>query len=195
MKKACILFMLISAPAIFAQGSFGVKAGLNYGDNGKIEFSDATNVVEDTESRVGYHLGVYYKAGLGGFYLKPELLYTETKSIYDYNDENAKYSVQKLDLPVLLGIGVIGPLDVFAGPSFQYILDNELEGVTIGDVENEFTVGVQFGVGVELGGVALDVRYERGLSENSAELLDVDDNEGRIDTRPNQFIVSLALDL
>ncbi len=201
MKKGLfILMFMITATAATAQSSFGVKAGLNYGDNGEIEYSDVENAGEDAvkgaDGKVGYHFGVYYRGDLGGLYLRPELLYTQTKSSYEYNNEEADYNISKLDLPVLLGIKVLGPVHIFAGPSFQYILENDFDGVTIGDVENEFTVGAQFGAGLQLGRIGLDVRYERGLSENEAEVVELNTNGlNRVDSRPSQIIFALSLDL
>lgn len=201
MKKGLFILMFIVTATASAQSSFGVKAGLNYGDNGEIEFSDFSSTGEDVskgaDSKVGYHLGIYYRSEMGGLYLKPELLYTRTKSSYDYNNENADYNISKLDLPVMLGVKIIGPVHVFAGPSFQYILDNEFDGVSVGDVENEFTIGAQFGAGLQIGRISLDVRYERGLSENEAQVLDLNNPNGlkRVDSRPNQFILAVSLDL
>lgn len=201
-KRIFILFLFITTASLHAQSSFGVKGGLNYGDNGQIEFTDVTHAGEDImkkggENKVGYHLGLYYRADFGGFYLKPELLYTKTKSSYEYNDQNADYSLSKMDLPVLLGMDLLGPLHIFAGPSFQYVLDNDFQGVRIGDVEEDFTIGAQFGAGIKLGSLGVDVRYERGLTENQAEVLDLNNPQGlrRVDARPDQFIVSLSLDL
>lgn len=192
---------MITATAATAQSSFGVKAGLNYGDNGEIEYSDFENAGRDAvkggDGKVGYHFGIFYRGDMEGFYLKPELLYTQTKTSYEYNNDEADYSLSKLDLPVLLGLKILGPVHVFAGPSFQYILENKFDGVTIGDVEDEFTIGAQFGAGLQLGRVGLDVRYERGLSENEAQVLDLNSPSGlkRVDSRPNQFILALSLDL
>lgn len=202
MKKGMFILFLLTTTSVFAQSSFGVKGGLNYADNGKMEFNDLTGTGEDIlqkngESKTGYHLGVFYRASLGGFYLKPELLYTRTKSSYEYNSETAEYNISKLDLPVLIGIQILGPVHIFAGPSFQYLLKNDLQGVSLQEVEKDFTIGAQLGLGVQLGGLGVDVRYERGLTENQAEVLDLNNPEGlrRIDTRPSQFIVSIAMDL
>jgi len=74
----------------------------------------------------------------------------------------------------------------------QYIVENELEDVRLGDVKNEFTVGMQFGIGVQIGPINADIRYERGLSKNRAASVD---NRIRVDSRPNQIILGLALDL
>lgn len=201
MKKGIfILLFMITATAATAQSSFGVKAGLNYGDNGEIEYSDIENAGEDAvegaDGKVGYHFGVYYRGDLGGFYLRPELLYTQTKSSYEYNNQEADYNISKLDLPVLLGLKLLGPVHIFAGPSFQYILENDFDGVSLGDVENEFTIGAQFGAGLQLGRIGLDVRYERGLTENEAEVVELNASGlNRVDSRPSQIIFALSLDL
>ena len=202
MKKGIyLIIMLIASTGAMAQSGFGVKGGLNYGDNGEIAYTDVTTAGEDImkggDSKVGYHAGIFYRADFSAFFIKPELLYTKTKSSYDFNNESAEYKVSKIDLPILLGIDILGPVNVFAGPSLQYILENDFQGIGIGDVENEFTVGAQFGAGIQLGSLGLDVRYERGLKENEARVLDLDNPEGlqRVDSRPNQIIFSLSLTL
>ena len=201
MKKGIFMMMLLISSGAMAQSGFGVTGGLNYADNGEIEYTDVTRAGEDAikggESKAGYHVGLFYRAEISGIFLKPELLYSETKSSYEFNDSNADYKIQKIDLPIMLGLDIIGPINVFAGPSFQYILENDFEGVTLGDVENEFTVGAQFGVGVQFGGFGADVRYERGLSDNEAAVLDLNNPEGiqRVDARPSQVILSLSLNL
>lgn len=202
MKKGIyLIIMLFISTGAMAQSGFGVKGGLNYGDNGEVAYTDVTNAGEDimkgADSKVGYHGGIFYRADFSGFFLKPELLYTKMKSSYEFNNETADYSVSKIDLPILLGMEILGPVNVFAGPSLQYILDTDFQGVALGDVENEFTVGAQFGAGIQLGSIGLDVRYERGLKENEAAVLDLNNSEGvqRVDSRPNQIIFSLSLAL
>jgi len=102
--------------------------------------------------------------------------------------------MQKLDVPLLLGIKVIGPLSVFAGSSFQYILESEFLGITINDFEKQFSAGLNFGVGFNLKNLGVDLRYERGFSENEATFIhdNVINTENRIDTRPSQLIISLS---
>ena len=197
MKKVLIFLMVFTSGTVLAQNGFGVKGGLNYGDNGEIEFADAMNAVENTESKIGYHLGIFYRVGVAGFLLKPELLYTRTESSYKLSNGNADYNISKLDLPILVGTRLIGPVNVFAGPSLQYILENEFQDLSLDDLEKEFTIGAQLGAGVQLGSVGVDVRYERGLTKNEAEVLNLDNPQGirRVDSRANQFIVSLSINL
>ncbi|MBQ4803902.1 PorT family protein [Aquimarina sp. MMG015] len=205
MKNVVVFLILFSSCAIISQEkgiNFGVKAGLNYGDNGKIEFSDVTNagdnlLSENADDRVGYHIGVFLRGDItDNFYLKPELQYTQNSSSYSFDNRKLNYNVKKLDLPILAGIYLLGPLHVFGGPSLQYIVDNDLEDVRLSEVKNEFTVGVQFGVGLQIRRLNIDLRYERGITENQAQTIDANTGQTiRVDSRPNQFILSLALDL
>ncbi|WP_430412925.1 outer membrane beta-barrel protein [Kordia sp.] len=188
----CLVFLFVSA-SCFAQ--FGVKAGLNFNSNGELRevVTVGENIIEESgDAKVGYHFGAYYNIDLGKLYLRPEVVYTKTKSEYQSN----AYDMSKIDVPVLLGLDVIGPLSVFAGPSFQYTLDNDFENATISDVENDITVGFNFGAMVKIGNIGLDVRYERGFTENEANILDSNNVQiGTLDSRPSQIIFSLSLKL
>ena len=207
MKKAIILFVvLICAVNLSAQNQpgvkFGLKAGLNYGDNGKIEIRDLTNagtniISEDANDKIGYHLGIFLRGNLTeNFYLKPELQYTKNSSSYSFDNRKLDYDIQKLDLPILAGVRLLGVFHVFGGPSLQYIVENELDDVRLGDVKNDFTVGMQFGAGIQIGPINADIRYERGFSNNEAEAIDsASGNSIRVDSRPNQFILSIGIDL
>lgn len=195
MKKTLfVTVMLLTGLTAMAQSGsgFGIKGGLNYAGNGNY-FDSTRDAFENPDKTLGYHLGIFGKLG-DKIYVRPELVYTSIKSGYDDGD----FKMKKLDAPVLLGVKVIGPLHVFAGPAFQYILDTDFEGVTLGDVENDFSVGLNIGAGVNLGKLGIDLRYERGFSENEVNFIDTNGGisiNDRVDTRPDQLILSLSLKL
>ncbi|MEH6406709.1 MAG: outer membrane beta-barrel protein [Leeuwenhoekiella sp.] len=192
MKKALLSILFIATTKGYAQSEpgFGIKGGLNYSANGDVTDS-AGDALEHPDRNIGYHIGVFGRVG-EKLYFRPELVYTSISSSYDDDD----FKMQKLDAPLLVGLKVIGPLSVFGGPSLQYILDTDFDGVTLGDVKNDFSVGLNFGVAVALGSLGLDLRYERGFSDNEAEFLGTNGlSYERIDTRPDQFILSLSLNL
>lgn len=170
--------------------SFGIKGGLNYNANGNY-FESIGDNAENPERTIGYHIGVFGKIG-NRLYFRPELIYTATKSSYDSDD----FSMTKMDAPLLIGAKVIGPLSVFAGPSLQYILNTEFDGIDINDVEEDFSLGLNFGIALNLKKIGIDLRYERGFSNNEA--IFIDNNLGnsvvsKIDTRPDQLILSLSV--
>ena len=185
-----IALAVLSSIATYAQtaNGFGFKGGLNYNANGDY-FESIGNNAKNPDRNVGYHFGLFGKVGTK-VYFKPEFVYTSTKS--DYSDDSFK--MQKLDAPLLVGIKVLGPINVFGGPSFQYILDSEFEGISINNVEDDFSVGLNFGIALNLKKVGIDIRYERGFSNNEAKFLENNSVElSRLDTRPDQLILSFSL--
>lgn len=179
-----------------AQSGFGVKAGLSYNTTGELkQFINETGTIIDNKGngKSGYNFGIYGKLGLGPIYLRPELVYTQTTSEYILNSESVDYKMAKLDLPVLVGIKLIGPLSVFAGPAFQYVLDSDFQGLKYENIENEFSVGLNLGASLELGRLGIDVRYERGFSQNEVEFTGVGPAViYRLDSRPEQIIFGLS---
>jgi len=179
-----------------AQIAFGLKGGVNYNNNGDATFSSTgNNVIDGAESKSGYHAGIWFRGKLPiiGFYVRPEIVFTQIKSEYLFNDALTDYNFKKIDVPVLLGKKILGFGNIFIGPSFQYILENEFSfSDLITDDFDKFSVGVQMGVGVEFGKVGVDVRWERGLSNTEANFVDSNLN---IDNRTNQIIFGISLEL
>lgn len=199
MKKLMLLAIIFTGISLSAQNaSFGLKGGVNYGATGEYgSFSDVSgdfnSSFEDGENKTGFHAGVFAKIEVLGIFIQPELLYSELNTEYSAFD----YKLGKIDAPVLVGIHLLGPLNIKAGPSFQYILKNELENtrLSIGDVENDISVGYQVGAGLDLGRLGFDVRYEGAFQDNVAE--GGSGNSGftsgfAIDSRPSQWILSVS---
>ncbi|MGB3608234.1 porin family protein [Psychroserpens sp.] len=195
-KNLIVLIVLLSLFCITTQAqegsAFGIKAGLNYNANGDYFESIGANA-EHPDRNVGYHVGVFGKIG-NKLYFRPELMYTATKSDYDSDD----FTMKKIDAPLLFGIKVIGPVSVFGGPSLQYILDTEFDGITIDDVDDDFSVGLNFGISLNIDKLGIDLRYERGFDSNEATFIGNNIGTGvisRIDTRPDQLILSVSIAL
>jgi len=193
LKKSILLFTFaISSIFIWGQTgpSYGIKGGLNYNANGNY-FESIESTAENPDRNMGFHIGVFGKLG-NRLYFRPELIYTRTKSDYNSSD----FKMQKIDAPLLVGIKVLGPLSVFAGPSFQYIIDSEFDGISINNVENDISAGLNFGAAINFKKFAIDVRYERGFSNNEARFLNNNNiDTSRLDTRPDQLILSLSVAL
>lgn len=186
-----ILIVILGVNSIYAQSSWGLRGGLNYNSNGEF-LSEASEVYKNPKSNAGYHVGVFKKIDLLGFFLRPELVYTSTTSSYNGDD----LSMSKIDLPLNLGSGFIGPTYIFAGPSLQYVLSSEFAGVNTASSLKDITVGANIGIGLSLNKINIDLRYERGLTEKEMRFLTQKVyKEARIDTRQDQLILSLLLEL
>jgi len=198
-KNIFILTILLFSIIITsnAQINWGIKGGLNYNKFGVSEFVTIGGVSKiEAKGRTGFHIGVFAKVKIPvlGIYLRPELVYTEINS--DFNE--AEFNLNKIDIPILIGINIIGPLHAFIGPSFQFTVDSGFgASLFAADIKtDDFSIGVQMGFGIELGKFGVDVRWERGLSNTEYNLIPfVSDSGAIIDTRPNQLILSLSVAL
>ena len=173
MKKIILVICLFIAGTQLSQGQiqFGVKGGINYNSDSFSEVKD--DVFSGAKSKTGFHAGIWtrIKIPVIGFYLRPELVYTKLSNDVTYtakgtnNGLSTSYDFQKVDIPVLLGKKIFGIGNVFIGPSFQYILSSDFSISNIKEVKSDgFTMGLQFGGGIELGKLGIDIRWERAFS-------------------------------
>ena len=184
-------FILLFFPTLMwsqQESGLGILAGVNFASNGEL-IDETTNVAENPSRNVGYHFGLFGKADFGKIFIRPELKYTHTKSAYS----RADLTIDKLDAPILIGFDFLQHLSVFAGPSLQYILDTDFGDFSIENTQEDFTVGLQVGIGLNIEAIGIDLRYERGLNENEADLNEF--TQTRVDTRPDQLILAVSLSI
>lgn len=196
MRKIVLIIAICITSSFYAQ-DFGIKAGVNYNTNGDATFSSTGNdVINGAEAKTGYHAGIWLKSDLiFGLYIRPELVYTQSKSEYLFKGATTDYNFKKLDVPVLLGKSFLGFANAFIGPSFQYIIEDDFDfsDVTTDDFD-KFSVGMQMGFGVEFGNLGVDVRWERGLTGSEAKFVS-NNTTVSIDNRTNQIIFGVSLKL
>ena len=193
MKQAVLLICLLAGFTAFSQAGsgFGIKGGLNFSSTGDINFENVENIGSDTKA--GFHIGAFGKFGGDGlFYLRPEIVYTQVNTKYGFENQNSDFTMHKIDVPVLVGLNILGPVHIFAGPAFQWILDTELENFDLGDVDNEVTIGYNLGVGLNLGSLGIDLRYDNSFSSNEASITEQAFENTVLDARPSQVILSLS---
>ncbi|MFV0237951.1 MAG: porin family protein [Flavobacteriales bacterium] len=192
MKKLVMLGAVLISSLSFAQIDFGVKGGLNFGSVGDLE---AYAVSLDSKVKTGYHLGVWGRVALPivGVYVQPELNYTHLKTEFDNNVDNADYTLDRIDIPILAGMKILSVGRIFAGPSFQYLINDKLDVDEIRELNaDKFTVGIQVGVGAQLGRLGADLRYDTGLNKTKSTFENVTGGNIKIDTRPSQVILGVS---
>ncbi|WP_422105054.1 outer membrane beta-barrel protein [Winogradskyella sp.] len=204
--------LLIAASTLFigaqSGSGIGIKGGINFGSTGDLT-SDVFNgfnnisISQGTNLEFGYHIGVFGKLNFGGkFYVRPEVVFTKRQNEYDIigADEQEQLNISSLDVPILLGIKVIGPVSFFIGPSFHYILDKSIDSpgdFNILDIENDLMLGINTGIAVNIQKFGIDLRYERTFGENLMRFQS-DLNQSffaAIDTRAEQIILSISYKL
>ena len=205
MKKiifACFLLTLVTKNSQ-AQLQFGLKGGVNYNSD---SFESVSNdVLNGAKTKTGIHTGLWLRAKLPviGLYIRPEIVYTELNNSVNYESpfsapKTTDFKFRKIDVPVLIGKKFLGIGNVFAGPSFQYILSSDFELNDLRDVSSEsFSLGIQLGAGIELGRLGIDLRWERGLSKTETVFVDntIFDSNFNFDKRVSQIIFGISYKL
>jgi hypothetical protein len=181
----CFLFSFLTVSTVQAQskGGFGIKGGLNYNSNGKFR-DDVKTAYGDPLNSLGYNVGLFGKINLGPFFVRPELVFAQMNN--EINSVN--FVTKRFDAPVLVGMNLFGPLvSIFAGPAMHYRITDDL---LITDYK-KFNAGYQFGAGINIGIIGVDLRYERELSGNT---LNVDNIlKGKDDFKLQQVTFNLSV--
>ena len=202
-----LLFALLFFGAILSANAqflyWGVKAGLNYNANGDL-FLVYDDVISDpfsSNQELGYHFGLLAEIKLPLFlYIRPELLYTHTESSYPIEDGEAKLTMDRVDVPVLLGFRVLKIGRFFLGPSFQYVINTDLSGSeNIADIKtisyDDFNIAAQVGIGLNFGRFGTDIRWEASLLDTQGifqvEDIASEDVNVAVDTDSMQFLLSV----
>ena len=201
MKKLLITFILIITSTISLFGInksdsnknilFGVKIAMTFSSSGDInDISEELSTIDNAKTiAYGSSIGLYAQIKIFSFYVRPELQY----SAYDTNYENIVIANKRLELPVSLGIPLNSFLSVFTVPTFRYNVDQEVNDINIEDVKNKSTMGVHYGARLNFKKLAIDIRYDRGITKEETLLLSSNDiSIGNIDQRPNLLSVGLS---
>ncbi len=197
--KTIYLVLLTSFSVIsmsFAQVDVGLKGGISYNSNGDLSeiTSGINNIISGADAKTGYNVGFWLNAKLPvlGIFIQPEINYVRTKSAYN----STNYSLQKLDIPVLFGFKILKFAKIYAGPSFQYVMDASFGLNTIQSMQtDDFSVGMNIGAGFEIGKLGFDVRYDRGLTASESTVFTNTAQVFNIDARQKQLVFGLTYKL
>ena len=176
MKRIVLLLMLtLTGFYGFSQGlptfQFGIKGGMNLA---KFKTKDTFS----SDNKGGYFGGIWARIGGAGIHLQPELyLSGKNSNLVTVSGQENSVKFTSLDLPILVGtkIGAAGfGVRLNTGPVLTFMLNEDQKfgqaasAAFKGDFK-ETAIAWQFGVGLDIGKLNIDGRYETGLSQiNSA---------------------------
>jgi len=193
LSKILTVVLLISAVQASAQSiSGGIVGGIA---TGSVEITGIPNSLTNTikgDGITGYEAGLYMKVNAGPFYAKPEVLMNhrsgEVNMENETNTQTADFKINRLVIPVMFGLELIGPLAIEAGPVYNKVLsvtesfNNESISIKQGGL------GYRVGAMAGFGRIGIGIHYQ-GLKINSDE-----STESNFKL-PNELIFSLALQL
>src|SRR5690554_6660283 len=173
--------------------SIGPRVGLSQGN---VEVNG--DGFSKGNSKLGYHAGLFARLGGNFIYLQPEVLYTNTGGEFEERVQGVgevKYEAtfNRLDVPVLVGLKFADFFRVQAGPVASFMLNSEVTqdvgNASLPDYKKS-TLAYQAGIGVDVGNMILDLKYEGPLGKVSESIA------GFVtDQRQNQLILSLGIRL
>ena len=195
-KLALIVLLTLSSLSLFAQkNGVGIKAGLS---STQVNFEGEQLVPSDAQ--MGYHLGVFARFGGVGFFVQPEVLFTQTSGRFKLElpatpNSNKSYEANfnRLDVPVMAGFRILKVIRIMAGPIASFNIDSSLKdaGTTVQNIDfKKATLGYQTGVGVDLGNLSIEGKYEGGLSKFTENV-----GSYTADNRLNQWVLSVGFKL
>ena len=150
---------------------WGVKAGMNYHTTGEI--THLGKEIIDATDRVGWHAGLQASWQITGrLSIDPELIFS--RNSYKLEPSLGTGGVAYLntiDVPLMLGVKIIGPLKVQGGININVMTDSGAKGEAPKFRFNASpqTLGYLLGIGVDLWKFNITARYNGFFrkSENS----------------------------
>jgi len=176
MKKTLLTAILLISSIAFASAQllpsfqFGVKGGMNLTSLSHTGTFNSSN-------QAGYLGGIWMRFGALGFNLQPEAYITGKDVNVDNNGSLTRAKFTSLDVPLLFGakIGAFGVGGRFyTGPVVSFALNkdqsfSQAAGNIVHLDYNNQNYAWQFGGGLDIRKISIDLRYEAGLSKVNYE--------------------------
>ncbi len=160
-------FAYLAFSQVVPSFQFGLKGGMN------LSKFNTTNTFS-SDNQAGYYGGVWARIGAAGLHLQPELyLSGKNTTLVNSTGQENEVKFTSLDVPVLVGtkLGAAGVgLRLNTGPVVSFLLneDQNFSQAASAAFSGKFkdqSFAWQFGAGVDLGKLGIDLRYELGLSK------------------------------
>jgi Outer membrane protein beta-barrel domain len=196
-KLALVVLVTLSSISLYAQkNGVGIKAGLS---STQVDFEGEQLVPNGAQ--MGYHVGVFARFGGVGFFVQPEVLFTQTSGkfklelppVSSISPPQYEAKFNRLDVPVMAGFRMLKVIRIMAGPIASFNIDSSLKdaGTTVQNIDfKKATLGYQTGVGVDLGNLSIEGKYEGGLSRFTENV-----GSYTADNRLNQWVLSVGIKL
>ena len=202
-----LFFLLIFSSSLYAQGNLGFQFGLNDDNFGSIENfkRKIDNYDLNLKNSTGFHFGFFTEIDLITFYIRPELnlIFSKSKNAAAYSSDEGiniaehKFRSSEIQLPVIFGYKIFGPISLFGGPSFKYNLSNS-SNFNLDEIKDKYTLSLLLGTRFKIRSISVGFRYERGLNNNEVLIINangVDLNEANVDLTTNKLSLNISYDI
>ena len=214
MKSRFNIFFILLSISLHSQGNLGFNFGLNDDNFGTIENIE-TKIDDynlDIKNSTGFQFGFFSEIDLITFYIRPELnlIFSKSKnatafseaqsnSLLDQSIKIAEHSYRSTDIqvPILFGYKLIGPLSAFAGPAFKYSLSNS-SNFDLDEIKDRYTLSLLIGSRVKIKSFSFGLRYERGLNNKEVLILNANGanlQNANVDLTTNKLSLNISYDI
>ena len=183
MRNLILAIVLVFSSMSLSAQSFKWGAKVNVGSP-DVSLDDLKNLSEPgnsvdelliTDPKLNLQLGLFARIQLLGFYIQPEAMFSNSKSELKFEGVEGEVKLNKLDLPVMVGKRFLKIFRVNAGPVFSLKLSQDIKNLKDSSDEivanyKNATVGLQYGIGLDISMITVDLRVEKGLQSISDEL-------------------------
>ncbi len=147
MKKT---FLLVVMAIIGVSNSSSAQEYWNFGIKGGVNFTNMTSDgFEDNKSRTGFHLGVLAEIPVSDrFSFQPEVIYSTQGTEEETSNYTNEYQLDYIQLPLIAKLYLIDGLALEAGPSFNFLVNEEYKfdgGVLNLESDTEYASTFEFG--------------------------------------------------
>ena len=107
------------------------------------------------------------------------------------------YKSTEIQVPIIFGYKILGPISIFGGPSFKYNLSNS-SNFNLEDIKDKYTLSLLLGSRVKIRSISIGIRYERGLNSNEILIINangVDLDNANVDLTTNKLSLNLSYDI
>jgi len=202
-----VYFLLFISSGLLAQGNLGFQFGLNDDNFGSIENikTKLDNYDLDLKNSTGFQFGFFTEIDLITFYIRPELnlIFSKSKNAAAYTSDQGiniaehSFKSSELQLPVIFGYKIFGPISIFGGPSFKYNLSNK-SNFNLDDIKDKYTLSLLLGSRLKFRSLSIGLRYERGLNTNEVLIINangVNLDDANVDLTTNKLSVNISYDI
>ena len=197
MKNLFLGFILFFATSVDAQTvDFGVKAGLGIDTNSETSLNSVTtSTIDAGSSQLNFHAGFFGNIGIAGWFIQPEVYYTQMGKKYELNGSSETITTRRIDVPILVG-KKLAIVRLYTGPVFSAYFN---ENISIDNIDyintNNFSVGVQLGAGVNLKKFRIDLRLDQSISGRTLQFSSGANQFKLEDNRPRLLLLSVGYEL
>ena len=216
MNRYFLLIFISIFSLSFAQAqeySFGIKGGANYAMGGELEAFQpvvppnppVSLGVYEGNPQIGLQAGIFFELKWEKFFVRPEIMFNSLKSEFELPGYTSVYTIEKLNIPLLLGYRITESFDIYAGPAYSNIINSSLDGtnnpstnIIVQDAPLAGQIGVKWSF---LERFEIDLRYEHMLTSKQASTYNMDSSLftgpsltqiSFDDPRLNQIMLSLS---